>query len=55
MYLINQFTVIQGVCLLAPSYQHEDWCKLRHHVKVANSRRSLGLVYTPGFHESRNQ
>ena len=28
--------------LLAPSYQHENWRKLRHHVKVANSRRRCG-------------
>ena len=55
MYLINQFNVIQGVCLLALSYQRKDWRKLHHHVKVTNSRQSLGLVYTPGFHESRNQ
>ena len=26
--------------MLAPSYQHKNWHKLRHHVKVANSRRS---------------
>ena len=53
---------VRWLVLLAPSYQQENWHKLRHHVKVANSRQScgpglysqlssrvVGLVYTPSF------